>query len=159
MNRLEARMVKLEAAGRCGWRAFVGRPVEQWPDEALLGLLGESQGWPPDHEPTDAELEAIAAGSARGSPASYSRIAARSSRRRARPPHLPDRSPGRRRRPRDQYLPILAPALLLEGAWPLFVNCGFRIFQGNVFTLCDAAGRGFFISIERINRLLRNPSA
>ncbi len=62
MNRLEARVVRLEAAGRRGWRAFIGRPVEEWPDEALLGFLGEGQGWPPDHEPTDAELEAISAG-------------------------------------------------------------------------------------------------
>ncbi len=62
MNRLEARVVKLEAVGRRGWRAFAGRPIEQWPDEALLGFLGERQGWPPGHDPADAELEAIAAG-------------------------------------------------------------------------------------------------
>ena len=62
MNRLEALVVRLEAAGRHGWRVFIARPIEQWPDEALLGFLGEGQGWPPDHEPTDAELEAIAAG-------------------------------------------------------------------------------------------------
>jgi hypothetical protein len=62
VNRLGVRVAKLEAAGRRGWRAFIGRPVEQWPDEALLGFLGEGQGWPPNHEPTDAALEAIAAG-------------------------------------------------------------------------------------------------
>ncbi len=62
MNRLEVRVVSLEAASRRGWRAFIGRPVEQWPDEALLGFVGEGQDWPPNHEPTDAELEAIAAG-------------------------------------------------------------------------------------------------
>jgi hypothetical protein len=41
VNRLEVRVVSLEAASRRGWRAFIGRPVEQWPDEALLGFLGE----------------------------------------------------------------------------------------------------------------------
>ena len=62
MNRLTARVIKLEAVGRRGWRSFIGKPIGQWTDEALLGFLGEDQGWPLDYEPTDAELEAIAAG-------------------------------------------------------------------------------------------------
>lgn len=62
MSRLGARVVRLELAGRRGWRDCIGRPIEEWPDEALVGFLGEDQGWPLGHQPTDAELEAIAAG-------------------------------------------------------------------------------------------------
>ncbi len=62
MNRLEARVVRLEAVGRRGWRAFIGRPLAEWPEEALLGVLGESHGWAVDYAPTGAELKALAAG-------------------------------------------------------------------------------------------------
>lgn len=57
-----ARIIKLEAASWRSWRAFIRKPIEQWTDKALLGFLGEDQGWPLHHDPTDAELEAIAAG-------------------------------------------------------------------------------------------------
>ena len=65
MNRLEARVIKLEAAGQPGqrsWRALIGRPIEEWPDEALLGFLGEPEGWPLGHEPANEELDAVAFG-------------------------------------------------------------------------------------------------
>ena len=61
MNRLENRVIKLErGGGRNGWRAFAGVPVGQWTDEALLGFIAESEGWPPDYQPTDEELRALA---------------------------------------------------------------------------------------------------
>ncbi len=60
MNRLEARVVKLESHGRNGWRACAGVPLERWPDSALEGLVAETENWPPDYVPTDEELAAIA---------------------------------------------------------------------------------------------------
>ena len=64
MNRLEARVIRLESRGRNGWRACIDRPMEQWPDDALLGFLGEAEGWPPGHDPPDAELRAVASAAA-----------------------------------------------------------------------------------------------
>ena len=51
--RLGERVARLERRGT-GWKAWVGVPVEQWPDAALWSLLGlpESTG--------DAELQCIA---------------------------------------------------------------------------------------------------
>ena len=62
MNRLAARAIKLEARGRKGWRSYIGQPATAWPDGALLGFLGAELGRPQGHEPTEAELQAIAAG-------------------------------------------------------------------------------------------------
>jgi hypothetical protein len=62
MNRLAARAIKLEARSRNDWRSYIGQPATAWPDEALLGFLGERLGRPQGHEPTEAELQAIAAG-------------------------------------------------------------------------------------------------
>ncbi len=55
-------MARLEAVGRHGWRSFIGGPLAEWPEEALLGFLGESHGWAVDYAPADAELKALAAG-------------------------------------------------------------------------------------------------
>ena len=61
MNRLEGRVIRLErGVGRNGWRAYAGVPLERWPDDALEGLVAETENWPPDYVPTDEELAAIA---------------------------------------------------------------------------------------------------
>jgi hypothetical protein len=62
MKPIERRVVRLESLGRNGWRAYAARPAGWVPDTALLGYLAEVMGWPPNYEPSDAELEAIAAG-------------------------------------------------------------------------------------------------
>jgi hypothetical protein len=65
MSRIEARVIRLERnGGRSGWRAYAGVPTEHWPDDALLGFLAESEGWPDDYVPTDEELRAIASAAA-----------------------------------------------------------------------------------------------
>ena len=66
MNRLEARVIKLESRGRNGWRAYAGVPLGQWPDSALEGFLSEAEDWPPGYEPTDEELAAIASAAGGG---------------------------------------------------------------------------------------------
>lgn len=60
MNRLSARVVKLELGGPRSWRKWVGVPAERWPEEALLAFLRDCENWSVDHIPTDAELRAIA---------------------------------------------------------------------------------------------------
>jgi hypothetical protein len=67
MGRLEARVARLEAVGRNGWRAYAAAGVDMahWSDEALVGLLAESEDWPPGYDPTEEELRAIAAGRGR----------------------------------------------------------------------------------------------
>ena len=40
-GRLENRVVKLERGAQSGWRAWDGRPVDEWPDKALLASLAE----------------------------------------------------------------------------------------------------------------------
>ena len=63
MNRLEGRVIRLERVGtRNSWRAFIGRPIVEWPDQALAAYVGDKTDWPPEPEPTDAEERAIAAG-------------------------------------------------------------------------------------------------
>ncbi len=68
MNRLESRVIRLERnGGRNGWCAYADvKDLALWPDLALEGFLAESEGWPADHQPTDAELRSMAslAGSA-----------------------------------------------------------------------------------------------
>ena len=61
MNRIGARIMKLERGDGHGWRAWAASRVPHtlWPDVALLGVLADSEGWPPGHNPTDAELRAI----------------------------------------------------------------------------------------------------
>ena len=45
MSRLAARIVRLESVAPAGrWRAWVGRPMDDWPDEALLGYLAHACG-------------------------------------------------------------------------------------------------------------------
>ena len=61
MNRLALRLLKLERHDPNGWRAWEHVPHRLWPDRALLALLCETEGWPPGHEPTDADLRAIVA--------------------------------------------------------------------------------------------------
>lgn len=61
-GRLENRVGRLERGARSGWRAWEGRPADEWPDEALVAFLAESQCWPRDHQPTNEELLRIAAG-------------------------------------------------------------------------------------------------
>ena len=63
MNRLEARIIKLEASHRNGWRAYATArvPMQHWPDSAFEGFLAESEGWPPEYEPTDVDLLAVVA--------------------------------------------------------------------------------------------------
>jgi hypothetical protein len=56
-GRLENRVIKLEGGARSGWRTWEDRPVDEWPDEALLALLAESQGWPLGRKFTDEELD------------------------------------------------------------------------------------------------------
>ena len=59
------RVLALEQQGG-RWRYFEGRPVNEWPDEALLGLLSATGAWRPgkaegEQEPTDETLRRIAA--------------------------------------------------------------------------------------------------
>ena len=56
---LTARLGKLETRSG-GWWAWKGKPVAEWPDEALLAFLHESTGLPVSAEPIpDAALLAI----------------------------------------------------------------------------------------------------
>ncbi len=64
MNRLEGRVIRLERdGGRNGWRAHAGVPMEHWPDDALLGFLADTKGWPPGYDPSE-EMLAIASAAA-----------------------------------------------------------------------------------------------
>ena len=65
MNKFESRVVKLEALGANGWRAYQDRPTDEIPDHALVGYLRDGFRWPPGYEPTDDELVAIAGGKRR----------------------------------------------------------------------------------------------
>lgn len=60
MNRLSARVVKLELGDPRSWRKWVGVDPRRWPEEALLAFLRGCENWSIDHKPTDAELRAIA---------------------------------------------------------------------------------------------------
>jgi hypothetical protein len=60
MNRLSARVIRLELVGPRSWRKWVSVPAERWPEVALLAFLRDCEGWTVGHIPTDAELRAIA---------------------------------------------------------------------------------------------------
>ncbi len=59
MNRLAARVTRLEDAAPNSWRAWCRVPMSQWPDHALLSLVNAGQGWPGGYVPTDDELRAV----------------------------------------------------------------------------------------------------
>ena len=59
MNRLTARVIRLEDAAPNGWRAWWCVPVRQWPDHALIALVNADQGWPGGYVPSDDELRAV----------------------------------------------------------------------------------------------------
>jgi hypothetical protein len=62
MTRLEGRVIRLERGGtRNSWRAYIGRPIVLWPDEALHAVSGDPTSWPPEPPPTEAEEAAICA--------------------------------------------------------------------------------------------------
>jgi hypothetical protein len=61
VNRLSSRVARLERSPHSGWRWWEGRPLREWPDHALLALIGDAKGWPPDYVPSDDVLRAIAA--------------------------------------------------------------------------------------------------
>ena len=64
-GRLRQRLSALERRSDplAAWR---GVPAADVPDRVLLALIAAAEGWPAGHEPTDAELRAIAsAGSGR----------------------------------------------------------------------------------------------
>jgi hypothetical protein len=61
MNPLAPRLAKLERGDPNGWRMWEHLPHRYWPESALLALLRETEGWPPDYEPSEVELRAIAA--------------------------------------------------------------------------------------------------
>lgn len=61
MNRMSIRLDRLERGGSNAWRAWQGVPHSLWPEQALIALLAETEGWPPGHVPTEAELRAIVA--------------------------------------------------------------------------------------------------
>ena len=63
VNRLASRVVRLERGDPNGWRWWEGRPLREWPDHALLALIGEGEGWPPNYVPSDDVLRAAMAGS------------------------------------------------------------------------------------------------
>jgi hypothetical protein len=65
MSGLSLRLDRLERSGANAWRAWRALPVGQWPEAALLAHLAETQGWPRDHVPTDAELRSVTAWSGR----------------------------------------------------------------------------------------------
>ena len=62
MNRLRARVIRLEYAAPDGWRAWWRVPVRQWPDHALIALVNAGQGWPDGYVPSDDELRAAIGG-------------------------------------------------------------------------------------------------
>ena len=62
MNRLSSRVVRLEQGPHDGWRWWEGRPLRDWPDHALLALIGEGEGWPLNHTPSDDVLRAAMIG-------------------------------------------------------------------------------------------------
>jgi hypothetical protein len=59
-GRIARRLAALERRNDrpAAWR---GVPVEQWPDHVLVAIIGEELGWPPGHDPSDAELRALVA--------------------------------------------------------------------------------------------------
>ena len=61
MSRLALRLSKLERDDPRGWRMWREVPHRHWPESALLAFLRETEGWPPGHESTEAELRAIVA--------------------------------------------------------------------------------------------------
>ena len=64
MNRLTARVIRLEHVAPNSWRAWWRVPMRLWPDHALEALVNADQGWPGGYVPTDEELRAIASASA-----------------------------------------------------------------------------------------------
>ena len=56
MNRLTARVIRLEDAAPNGWRAWWRVPMRQWPDHALVDA---AEGWPGGYVPSDDELRAV----------------------------------------------------------------------------------------------------
>lgn len=61
MSRLALRIAKLECGDPNGWRTWQHVPHRYWPDQAVLAYLRETEGWPPNYEPTEAALRAIIA--------------------------------------------------------------------------------------------------
>jgi hypothetical protein len=60
MNPLATRLTKLERGETQGWRRWDGRPAREWPDQALVALIAESEGWLPGRVPSDDALRAVA---------------------------------------------------------------------------------------------------
>ncbi len=58
MNRIAARITKLECDSHTALPWWAGTPVDEWPDGALTAFLRAREGWSADHEPTEAEFEA-----------------------------------------------------------------------------------------------------
>jgi hypothetical protein len=62
VNRIEARIIKLEFDRRSGSRWWEGRPLEFWPDHALTALADEGGGWPRGYSPSEDVLRAAFSG-------------------------------------------------------------------------------------------------
>ena len=59
MNRLAARVSKLEDGGQSGPPWWAGLPFDEWPSGAVLVFIGASEGWPAGHEPSEAEWRGL----------------------------------------------------------------------------------------------------
>jgi hypothetical protein len=44
--RFDQRLTRMEAAGGAGWRPWLGRPLAEWPDAALVAWLCHETGRP-----------------------------------------------------------------------------------------------------------------
>ncbi len=52
-GRLENRLVRLEQRSASSWQAFVGIPLDRWPDEALEAYIRDRSGLEPQTVLTD----------------------------------------------------------------------------------------------------------
>jgi hypothetical protein len=59
-GRLESRVALLERRSAPSWRAFIGRPFPEWPDEVLDALIADADGLDPTSL-TAAELRLLEA--------------------------------------------------------------------------------------------------
>ncbi|MBI0538957.1 hypothetical protein D9599_25725 [Roseomonas sp. KE2513] len=45
-SRFDARLSKLEMTPGAGWQTWAGRPMQEWPDEALVAFIASGEDLP-----------------------------------------------------------------------------------------------------------------